>query len=89
MTKLTVFFVFLFPASYYTWFKFQEISKYPDGEGGPMDLKDTIIGLLWKKETWLTFFVLSIVVLIIILLTLIFLRHRIHLAIELIKEGSK
>lgn len=54
-----------------------------------MDLKDTIIGLLWKKETWLTFFVLSIVVLIIILLTLIFLRHRIHLAIELIKEGSK
>ncbi|KAK6636865.1 hypothetical protein RUM43_010529 [Polyplax serrata] len=76
-------------SSYYTWFKFQEISRQEPANYGPPDLQNTILGLLWKKETWLTFFVLSLVVLVIIVVTITFLRTRITLAIEMIKEGSK
>lgn len=44
---------------------------------------------LLLKETWLVFLIASAVVLGIILLTLVFLRKRIMLAIALIREGSR
>lgn len=44
---------------------------------------------LLSKDTWLVFLIAAAVLLGIILLTLIFLRKRILLAIALIREGSR
>ncbi|XP_071443177.1 choline transporter-like protein 2 isoform X2 [Hetaerina americana] len=44
---------------------------------------------LTKKETWMVFLIIAASILAIIVLILIFLRNRIRIAIELIREASK
>lgn len=45
--------------------------------------------LLAMQDTWLAFFILSLVALAIVLLIVIFLRNQIRIAVALIKEASK
>jgi len=52
-------------------------------------LTDSLSTYLALRDTWLVFFIVSIVVFIIIALILLFLRTRVNIAIELIKESSK
>ncbi|XP_046403797.1 choline transporter-like protein 2 isoform X5 [Ischnura elegans] len=50
-----------------------------------IDFKSTLA----KKETWMVFLIIAASILAIILLILIFLRNRIRIAIELIREASR
>ena len=44
---------------------------------------------LQLRDTWLAFFIISVVLLCVILLVTLFLRKRIRIAVELIGESSK
>ncbi|KAL0276438.1 UNVERIFIED_CONTAM: hypothetical protein PYX00_004016 [Menopon gallinae] len=84
--------------SFYTWKKFNEVKEqetvldsskillFASLRIDTSQLKDDI---LMHKYTWLAFFILSLMALLLIVVILLFLRNRITLAIQLIKEGSK
>jgi len=75
----------------YSWIKYSSIQESQEGEG-IFDINPITSDLstyLALRDTWLVFFVLSMVIFVIVLLIIIFLRSRISLAIELIKESSK
>ena len=72
----------------YTWVKYDSFQGTP----GITDVNPIEEGFgiyLQLKDTWLAFFIISIILLVIILLITLFLRKRISLAIALISESSK
>lgn len=83
-------------STYYTWTKYEELRDFTSNEKvvqKKQDLADAIEDewdkLISNKDTWLAFFIISIILLFIILLILLILRKRIRIAVALINEGSK
>ena len=73
----------------YTWLKYDSFQASTPGITDVNPIEEGFGIYLQLKDTWLAFFILSIVLLVIILLVTLFLRKRIGLAIALISESSK
>ena len=72
----------------YTWVKYDSFQGTPSiTDVNPIE--DGFGIYLQLKDTWLAFFIISIILLIIIVLVTLFLRKRISLAIALISESSR
>jgi len=75
----------------YSWIKYDDLEQ----QGSPSDvfvvnpLQDDLSDYLAISGTWLVFFITCVVLFAILFLIMIFLRKRINIAIELIKEASK
>ena len=73
----------------YTWIKYDSFQAGTPGITDVNPIEEGFSIYLQLKDTWLAFFIISIVLLVIVLLVTLFLRKRIGLAIALIAESSK
>ena len=73
----------------YTWIKYDSFQQSTPGITDVNPIEEGFGIYLQLKDTWLAFFIISIILLVIILLVTLFLRKRISLAIALIAESSK
>ena len=73
----------------YTWLKYDSFQGSTPGLTDVNPIEEGFDIYLQLKDTWLAFFIISIILLVIVLLVTLFLRKRIGLAIALIAESSK
>ena len=76
----------------YSWIRYDSLRSDPTAAGSLFDVNPITQDLnsyLELRDTWLVFFIASVVLLAVILLITLFLRNRIRLAIALISEASK
>lgn len=76
----------------YSWIRYDSLRTDPDANGSILGINPITQDLstyLELRDTWLVFFIVSVVLLVVILLVTLFLRTRIRLAIALIAEASK
>jgi len=79
-------------SSAYCWVKYSAMAGDDSAAGSVFDVNPITQDMsvyLQLRDTWLAFFIISVVLLCVILLVTLFLRKRIRIAVELIGESSK